>query len=345
MRLTPIRSTLLAAVCGVGICATDSAAQDLKFGAPIPAVHSTLFEKGLGYLGSSQADDGSWGRSAGVTAICVMALLASGEDPNFGEYAEPVRKGVRSMIRSQDGQTGFIRTGMYEHGFAMLALADCYGAVNDRLLWRGVESRGRSIGEALELAVRCAVTSQENNPFKAWQYSPDGSTADTSAAGAVLMGLLGARNAGIGVPDSSIDGAIEYFTSMTLKNGLVNYSGIGGMGNSLARSSICALVLSIAKRRDLETFRVVEDYVNSTWDTPSNQHPIYTEYYRSQALFHVNNAVWRKWTQANTEYLAEIQGEDGRIVIPGASEGAAYSTGMALLSAGLNYCFLPIYER
>ena len=274
-----------------------------------------------------------------------MALLASGEDPNFGEYAEAVRGGVRAILRNQDGETGFIRTGMYEHGFAMLALADAYGAVNDRLLWKGEDEGGRTIGEALELAVRCAVTSQERNPFKAWQYSPDGATADTSAAGAVFMGLLGARNAGIAVPDEAIDGAVEYYVSMTLENGMVNYSGIGGMGDSYARSSICALVLAIAKRRDLEAFEAVREYVTKTWDMPSSMHPAYTEYYRSQALFQVNYPLWRRWTVENTELLADIQSEDGSILIPGAFHGPSYSTGMALLSAGLNYCLLPIYER
>ena len=336
---------MLGLLAAGSLCLPGAEAQDLKYGAPIPAVHRTLFEKGLGYLVEQQQKDGSWSSSSGVAGICVMALLASGEDPNFGRYAEPVRKGVRYIIRQQSAETGFIRTGMYEHGFAMLTLADCYGAVDDRLLWKGEENKGRSIGEALELAVRCAVTSQENNPFKAWQYSPDGSTADTSAAGAVMMGLLGARNAGIAVPDTAIDGAVEYYVSMTLKNGMVNYAGMGGMGASHARSAICALVLSIAKRRDLDTFGAVKEYLSRTWDERPRNHAAYTLYYRSQALFQVNYPLWRKWTKDNTELLAELQADDGSIMIPGASHGLAYSTGMALLSAGLNYCFLPIYER
>jgi hypothetical protein len=332
---------LAASLWGLAIPAS---AQDLRYGAPIPAVHRTLFEKGLGYLVESQQRSGSWGNT-GVTAICVMALLASGEDPNFGRYADTARAGVRSMIRQQDGETGFIRSGMYEHGFAMLALADSYGAVDERLLWKGEEDPGRSIGEALELAVRCAVTSQENNAHGAWRYSPDGVDADTSAAGAVLMGLLGARNAGISVPDHSIDTAVEYFTQNTMKNGLVNYSSFGGMGDSYARSAICTLVLSIAKRKDSAAFQATQQYLTRTWDALPQQHPAYTLYYRSQALFQANYPLWRRWTEENTVMLAELQLEDGSIPIQGSSNGLAYQTGMALLSAGLNYCLLPIYER
>ena len=339
-----VAAPLLATALGFSLGA-EAAAQDLKYGAPIPAVHRTMFDKGLDYLVSSQRNDGSWGSNNGVTGICVMALLASGEDPNFGKYAETVRKGVRTIIRAQDGETGFIQSGMYEHGFAMLTLADCYGAVDDRLLWLGEEKKGRTIGQALELAVRCAVTSQDNNPHKAWRYSPDGTDADTSAAGAVLMGLLGARNAGVAVPDSSIDGAVEYFVSMTIKTGNVGYSGIGGMGESHARSAICALVLAIAGREDLKTYTAVQDYLGKTWDSSSWGHPAYTLYYRSQALFQVQYEIWRKWTQENTVMLAELQNDDGSIPIQGASYGLEYQTGMALLSAGLNYCLLPIYER
>ena len=77
--------------------------------------------------------------------------------------------------------------------------------------------------------MRCAVTSQKKNPFNAWRYSPSSTDADTSATGAVLMGLLGARNAGIAVPDESIDKALDYFDDGLVERD-VGYSGIGSFG-------------------------------------------------------------------------------------------------------------------
>ena len=87
-----------------------------------------------------------------------MALLASGEDPNFGRYADAVHRGVLlgALIQGQNKSTGLIGSGMYQHGFAMLALADCYGAVDDRILGEKVDRLRRSIGESLELP-RCAA--------------------------------------------------------------------------------------------------------------------------------------------------------------------------------------------
>src|SRR5205814_7357184 len=99
-----------------------------------------------------------------------------GEDPNFGPYSNHVRKALRSIISSQDAQTGFFgqsmgHSSMYHHGFAMLGLAEAYGAVDERNLWPDRKG-SRSIGQALELAVRAAITSQKKNPSGAWRYSP-----------------------------------------------------------------------------------------------------------------------------------------------------------------------------
>ena len=193
-----------------------------------------------------------------------MCFLASGEDPNFGLYSNNVRRAIRSIITAQDAQTGYFGNSMYHHGFAMLALAEAYGTVDDRNLWtdKSGGAKQRSIGAALELAVRSAVTSQKKNSYGAWRYSPDGNDADTSVAGAVLMGLLAARNAGIEVPDEAIDRAITYFVKMTSDSGQVAYSGgLGGLDESLARISIGTLVYSIARRKDLPQFKATLDYL------------------------------------------------------------------------------------
>ena len=193
-----------------------------------------------------------------------MAFLSTGEDPNFGRYAKNVRAALRYIIRNQKTRTGYIPNSMYEHGFAMLALSEAYGAVDEEMLWTGEEKNGsrRSIGKALELAVRLSVTSQKKNPSKGWRYSPNDGSADTSVVGAVLMGLLAARNAGIDVPDKTIDDALKYMKSMTsAETGDVGYSGLGGLGESGARSAIACLVFSIGKRKKWKEWEGVRKYL------------------------------------------------------------------------------------
>ncbi len=318
--------------------------QEVRTGAPVSPAHRRLHERGAEFIISQQADGGSWESSAGVSGICIMALLASGQDPNHGKYADSIRRGLRSLIAQQSRSSGQIGSGMYEHGFAMLCLADCFGAVDERLFEDKDLDLERSIGDSLQLAVRCAVTSQKQNPFNAWRYSPSSSDADSSVTGPILMGLLGARNAGVPVPDESIEKALAYLDSMTTESGTVSYSGTGGLGDSLARSSIVALCRSVAKR-PLADDALRSYVVSRSVEATGSAHPCYSRYYVSQALFQLDHAAWRAWSAKNTNDLLLRQGEDGRIVIAASFQGPAYQTAMLLLSGALEYTLLPVYER
>jgi len=94
------------------------------------------------------------------------------------------------------------------------------------------------------------------NPFGAWRYSPDAIDADTSVAGAVLMGLLACRNAGFSVPDDTINKGVDYIRKSTAKNGFVAYSGgIGGGGESMSRSSVRNAGLRHCRHKDWKSSR------------------------------------------------------------------------------------------
>jgi hypothetical protein len=304
-----------------------------------------MYDRGLQYLASKQTDNGDWsdGQSgAGTTGMALMAFMASGEDPNFGRYRNHVRKALRSIISAQDAGTGFMGNSMYHHGFGMLALAEAYGAVDDRDLWPAGGSRNRrTIGAALELAVRAAVTSQKKNPNHAWRYSPDASDADTSVSGSILVGLLAARNAGIEVPDTAIDNAIGYYKSMTSQSGQVAYSGLG-FDNSTARVSIATLVYALARRSDLPQYKATLSFLVQQPEGENSSYPEYCRYYQAQALFQGNIEAWEKWNKQLIRQLKSIQRDDGSF--PG-QFGQSIGTSMSLLALALNYRLLPIYER
>ncbi|MCB1229772.1 MAG: squalene--hopene cyclase [Verrucomicrobiae bacterium] len=321
---------------------------ELRFDGRMPPEVERIYERGLSWLADHQTEQGNWndGQSgAGVDGICLMAFLASGEDPNFGRYAPNIRRALRAMISSQDPETGYLPNSMYHHGFAMLALSEAYGVVDDSLIARdggGKNGAGmRSIGQALDLAIRCAVTSQEKNRWGAWRYSPDSTDADTSVAGAVLMGLLAARNAGMEVPDESIDAALDYMRRSTGKNGFVAYSGgFGGMGESMNRSAIATLVHAVAKQKDVWQYEATLKHITERLEHQADGHYLeYFRYYMAQALFQGDYQAWQKWNTATIRQLENTQAEDGSI------GQTPYQTGMSLLALGLNYRFLPIYER
>ena len=79
----------------------------------------------------------------------------------------------------------------------------------------------------------------------------------------MLVGLLAARNAGIEVPDESIEKAITFYVQMTSTSGQVAYAtGMGGFDESLARISIgCLSLYSVARRKDLPQFKSTIGYL------------------------------------------------------------------------------------
>src|SRR3954453_14244149 len=340
---------LAAAIVLLGTAGTARAQLPVpQHGEVIPRDVREMYDRGLQFLASTQTERGDWGGQAfengpGMIGLGLMAFLASGEDPNFGPYSNQVRRALRNIINAQDASTGYLGPSMYHHGFGMLGLAEAYGAVDERNLWP--DGKGpRSIGQALELAVRAATTSQKKNPLGGWRYSPGGTDADTSVSGAVLVGLLAARNAGIEVPDASIDRAIAFYKSMTAPSGQVAYAGgLGGFDESIARISIGTLVYAVARRKDMPEYKAALGYLKQRIDQQSPQQYLeYGRYYQAQALFQGDIEAWEKWNKLLVRQLKQAQKPDGSFQ---GQFGPTLSTSMSLLALALNYRFLPIYER
>lgn len=328
-----------------------------QMGEVVPRDVREMYERGLQYLVKTQSDDGSWqnGQSGpAVTGLAVMAFLASGEDPNFGIYSGNIQRGLRSILRSQDAVTGIYggamgHTSMYHHGFAMLAIAESYGAVDDSDLWNDADKKSSegssalSLGRSLELAVRGAVTSQKKNRFGGWRYGPDATDADTSVSGAMMVGLLAARNAGIEVPDEAIDRGVAYFKSMTSPSGQVAYAGIGGFDDSIPRISIGTLVYAVSRRKDMPEFKATLGALTSRLEQSSDSSYLrYGQYYEAQALFQGDVDAWEKWNEQLIRELKADQGAEGGF---SGGQGASVDTALTLLAMALNFRFLPIYER
>jgi len=341
-------------LAGLSCWPLDSVAQPTaeRQGDAVPRDVRELYDRGLQFLATTQTENGDWAgggydNGPGVTGLALMAFLASGEDPNYGIYSLNIKRCLRNIISNQNSSTGYLGNSMYHHGFGMLGLAEAYGAVDDRQLWADqAGGRQRTIGVALELAVRAAVTSQKKNPTGAWRYSPDSSDADTSVSGAVLVGLLAARNAGIEVPDEAIDKAVSYFSKMTAPSGQVAYSGgLGGFDESMARISIGSLVFAIARRKDLTQYKATLGYlVKKLEDSGNSGHGgvEYQRYYQAQALFQGDVPAWERWNKLLVRQLKLTQQTNGSFQ---GTYGPSLSTSMALLALALNYRFLPIYER
>jgi len=158
----------------------------------------------------------------------------------------------------------------------------------------------------------------------------------------VLMGLLGARNAGVEIPNEAVDKALSFFRLNTMRDGNVSYQPASSSGDGICRASIATLVYAVAKRKDLPEYKAAAGFIKQRMDQDVSSHPFYTRYYLAQALFHSDIEAWKAWNQRIVEKLQKMQQADGSISSP---YGPAYGTGMTVLALALNYRLLPVYER
>ena len=300
---------------------------------PVPPEVERIYQHGLDFLVATQETNGSWADSqnnVGIVGLAVLAILAHGEDPNVGPYADTVRKALDYLLGQANTDTGYIGRSMYNHGFATLALAEAYGQVDDDRL-----------APALQKAVALIVASQAKNPTGAWRYSPQSNDADTTVSGAIMVALFAARNAGIDVPDEVFAKAIGFYKRMqSPEDGGFGYTSPGGSNSP--RTAIGVLVLALAKDRESEMYRKAFHWLKQNQDANVNYHQYYYLYYAAQAFFHSDPESWRAWNTANIKTLMSTQGTNGSWT---GTQGATFTTSAALLSLAVNYRFLPIYER
>jgi len=298
----------------------------------IPPDLDRMYVKGMQFLAHKQNESGCWaapfGNEPAVVGLCMLSILAHGEDPNYGPYKETVHKALEYILKNQDPNTGYIGTSMYNHGFSTLALAEAYGYVQDD-----------RIGPALQKAVDLILSSQSRNPGNAWRYSPDSPDADTTVSGAQMVALFAARNVGIGVPEDAIRKALRFFAECQTPDGGIGYTGPGGPDG--ARTAIGALVFSLAKQKKSTAFRSAIDYLNANPSDEGGYHQ-YFLYYAAQAYFRVSPPAFDAWNAQNVKSLAGSQLDDGSW---SSGLGPTFSTAASLLSLALNYRLLPIYER
>lgn len=302
-------------------------------GSEVSSSVEQIFEAGLQHLAGKQGPNGNWtgNNDAAITALACLCFLARGEDPNYGPYAQNIRKGLKFVLSQQD-QSGYIGRNMYAHGFCTMALAECYGVVNID-----------GLGIAVQRAVTFLLKAQKNNKLGGWRYSPgDTETSDTSINGACLVGLFAARNAGVNVPQESIDRCLSFYKSRQDEKGNIGYSSRGG--GSPATTAIGALLYFYAKKFDSETARkslgrTIENVAHKTkgWHGSDNG---YSDYYVAQALFQGDMKAWRLWNDEQISKMKKLRYERGW-----KESGDNLKSSFFLLSLALNYRYLPIYER
>ena len=309
-------------------------------------------ERGMAYLARTQRSDGSWRTQGGqgnypvaMTSMAGLALLAGGNTPTEGPYAQQVRRAVNFVLREANTNTGLIASqqeeqrSMYGHGFSLLFLAEVYGTETDPRLQD-------QIRQTLQRAVRLTAGSQSD--LGGWYYTPESTNDEGSVTITQVQGLRACRNAGILVPTEAIEGSIEYIEKSANEDGGIRYrAGRGGPSRPPITAQAVASLNNAGEyehpvaQRNMEYLR---NLMRESDDTRVFRHHYsYAIFYAAQAMYlSTNEEDWAWFYPRLQDDLVSAQNDDGswydRV-------GTTYDTAVAVTVLALPYGYLPIFQR
>jgi hypothetical protein len=294
---------------------------------------------GLRFIAAQQKDDGGFGKDSHQPALALMAFLLQGHIPGHGEYGEVMEGCISFLVARGKDQDGFLGTGthhggMYEHGLALLALSEAWG-----------QSKNPKIREVLRDGVNVLLRCQ--NEKGGWRYSPKITPADVSVTAMELVALCSAREAGIAVPQKSIDKAAGYILGcQDEESGGFGYVGPGGPG--FPRSAAGTLALMLSGKREHHSVRRGMIYLKSEDDAKfsmdgKKEAYHYAHYYAIQSMYQASEREFKDWYPKIIKELLKSQDATGKIGT--GAHGPVYSTSMSILVLGVPYRYLPIYQR
>lgn len=288
--------------------------------------------------GRNKGAFGNTGLSSGVATCSLggLALMCGGHAPGFGKFGKTIDMCVDFVLRNvrQDGyiakSDNSARENMYGHGFSMLFLSQAYGMTQKKV-----------IGDKLRQAV--ALTCRTQNDAGGWRYQPVKSDADLSITVCQIMGLRGARDAGIDVPDNVRTNCIEYVKKSQNRNGSFRYT-LNGGHTTFAMTAAGVTSLYSAGIYEGEQVEKALTYLKKF--KPSGVarggHYFYSNYYAVQAMWHAGGQYWNEWYPAIREQLIRSQSSDGSWSSSEAGPEYGAAMGSIILQMPLNY--LPVFS-
>jgi hypothetical protein len=337
--LLTVAALLLASPAGRAAAQDTPARTSLKQTDLLTPRAEQAIERGYRYLIGRQGESGAWGKSGnsvGVTSLCLIALMVQGNFPGEKPYGQEMEKALDFLLKeSRTGMAGYMGTNMYSHGLATLALSELWGQTD----------RDDEIRDAIKDAVDIILASQ--NQLGGWRYNPEPSGSDVSVTAMQLVALNSAKQAGILVPDETINKAIRFIhLCREPTSGGFTYMAGGGAGTpGFARSAAAVFSLMMAgkhessevkggikylQKQDPEIFRNVQWYA-------------YGHYYASLVNYMAGEDTFEKWYPKIRDGLLSKQNKDGYWKTGGA--GTDYSTAMSIITLGVPYAFVPAYQR
>lgn len=314
----------------------------------VDAQTETVIRSAVRFLASKQLPNGSWGitdferrHPVAMTGYTLMAFLAAGHLPGEGEEGKVARAGLQYLLDAAkpDGTFGDRSLGqyMYNHGIATIALAELYG-----------QTQAADIKPKLDRAIRLIITSQ--NPEGGWRYRPVAQDADVSVTVLQVVGLRAAKNAGIDVPQDTIDKAVRYVKSCyDASSGGFTYQP-GNRAPGYARTAAAIYSLQVCGLYDDPLVKRGSEYLlknagQREWFT-------YGTFYAVPAQYMLGDDSWKTWyPRLRSQLLRQVVREgdkahwDGSIDMGSNGLGPIYATAVYTSVLAIPWNYVPIYQR
>jgi len=303
--------------------------------------------RALDYMARQQQKDGGFSANGGqhraaMTGLAGLAFLSAGHVPARGKHAKVVEKAARFLLKLQDREGCYASAGgrsMHGHGYALHFMAEVYGMTADPGL-------ARKLRKSVQKGVRLTARSQSTTG--GWYYQPiSNASHEGSITVTQVQAIWAARQAGINVPQKTIDKGIAYMKKSQCADGGIAYS-MGGRSSRPALSAAGVMVFCGLGRRESREATKAIAYMRRMLKGGGkgrNYFPHYTDLYLGQALYQAGDPDWSKHYPKFRDSIIKAQSTDGSITRGRSSYGGVYSTACEVLVLAIPYQYLPTFQR
>ncbi|MCB9932616.1 MAG: terpene cyclase/mutase family protein, partial [Planctomycetes bacterium] len=270
-------------------------------------------------VGEADGDTG-WEATCdvGLTGLAILAFTGPGYDHKVSKYAQPLRRALVYLRKSQDNDGCFGAKEddhfVYNHAIATMAMAELFGLSGDAVL-----------KPLVERAVDFILKAQ--NPGLGWRYGVRPAINDTSVTGWMVLTLHTCELAGIDFDDTKCySDAQKWFDMVTVDvNGYPKCgydtpgsncsrlrSASGTYENMPSMDAIYIMSMLFMGKRELNSPEIrsmakacVEKGFLPEWKLEKLD--FYYWYYASLALFQVGGSQWDQWEKAMATTLIDNQ--------------------------------------
>ncbi len=309
---------------------------------------------GLLWLKKNQQKDGQWSLSgpytngsgvenrSAATAMALLAFQGAGHTHRSGEHKDVVKRAWDSMLRLQDADGNFFKTGSFHHRLytqaqATIAICELYGMTKDPKYKAPAQ-------KALDYCFRI------QSPAGGWRYTPNGES-DTSVTGWFVMAAQSGLMAGLNVPSDKLQKISDYLDAASTDGGS-QYGYRPGFSEKISMTAeglLCRQYLGW-KHDDPRLVRgsnIVRD-TGMNWE----EQDLYFWYYATQTLHHMGGEWWNSWNKVMRQTVPERQTKIGREKGSwspsndqwGHQGGRLFTTCLSIYMLEVYYRHLPIYK-